>query len=71
MQKLTVDPDQAPKIAESLDTTEGDLFKDFNLSVFMDHFRLSPIARTALAVSCKVVTKPDLRAKGMHLIHSS
>lgn len=64
MQKLTVDPQQANKIAESLDTTDGDLFRDFDLSTFMDHFRLDPIAKTTLALACKTTSKPDLRSKG-------
>lgn len=64
MQKLTIDPDQAAKIAESLDTTDGDLFKDFDLFTFMDHFRLDPIAKMALALACSTASKPDLRTKG-------
>ncbi|GAM88039.1 hypothetical protein ANO11243_060680 [Dothideomycetidae sp. 11243] len=64
VQKLATDPDQALKIAESLDTTEGDLFKDFDLVAFMDHFRLNPIIRTALLLACKsVANKSDLKAK--------
>lgn len=64
MQKLSMDSDQASKIAESLDTTDGDLFRDFDLSAFVDHFQLNPIARTALAAACKTVSKSDLKAKG-------
>ena len=72
VQKLNVDSDQATKIAESLDTTDGDALRDFDLSGFMDHFRLNPITKTALAVSCKSVSKPDIKAKGttsLHLAH--
>lgn len=64
MQKITRDPQQANKIAESLDTTDGDLFRDFDLSTFMDHFRLDHIAKTTLAVACRTASKPDLRTKG-------
>lgn len=64
MQKLTVDPDQAPKVAESLDTTDGDLFRDFDLSAFMDHFKVNTIGKTALALSCKTVSRQDLKTKG-------
>jgi len=70
VQKLNVDPDQATKIAESLDTTDGDPLRDFDLSGFMDHFRLNPIAKAALAVSCKKsVSKPDIKAKGTISLH--
>lgn len=64
VQKLTQDPDQAYKIAESIDTSENDVFRDFDLSRFMDHFHLDPLAKTALALACKKASKPDLRNKG-------
>ena len=65
MQKLNTDVEQAQKVAESLDSTaDGDLFKDFNLAAFVDHFRLNPIARTLLAATCKSAQKADLKAKG-------
>jgi len=64
MQKLTTDKDQASKIADAIDTNDGDLFRDFDLSTFMDHFRLNPIARTSLALACKGASKTDLRTKG-------
>lgn len=67
MQKIRQDPQQAPKIAESIDTTEGDLFRDFDLSTFMAHFKLDPVAKTTLALACKAASKPDLRTKGENL----
>ncbi|KAJ9664960.1 CCR4-NOT core subunit cdc39 [Coniosporium apollinis] len=63
MQKITTDTQQAYKIAESIDGPEADLFKDFDLSTFMDHFKLDPLARTALALALKTASKPDLRMK--------
>ncbi|KAK4994590.1 CCR4-NOT core subunit cdc39 [Elasticomyces elasticus] len=63
MQKLTRDPEQAARITESLNTAETDLFKDFDLSAFMDHFRLSPVAKITLALACRTVQKPDIRTK--------
>lgn len=64
MQKITVEAQQASKIAEALDTNEGDLFRDFDLYALMDHFRLDPIARVTLALACRRVSKADLRSKG-------
>lgn len=65
MQKVTQDPQQAYKIAESVDTTEGDLFRDFDLSTFMEHFKLDALAKTTLALAFKTASKQDLRTKGM------
>ncbi|KEQ88882.1 Not1-domain-containing protein [Aureobasidium pullulans EXF-150] len=64
MQKLTRLPSQASKIADALDTnTDGDLFKDFDLSTFMDHFRLDPTAKVTLALACKLLSKQDIKTK--------
>ena len=64
MHKITQDPQQAYKIAESIDVQEGDLFKDFDLSTFMDHFKLDPFSKTTLGLAVKSASKPDLRTKG-------
>lgn len=61
MHKLRKDPEQADKIAESIGSSEGDLFRDFDLSTFISHFKLDPIAKTMLALACR---RTDLRAKG-------
>lgn len=68
MQKVTQDMDQAQKIAETVDTSEGDIFRDFDLSTFLDHFKLDPLAKVAIALAFKTATKSDLRAKGKSLI---
>ena len=64
-QKLSTDPQQAEKIAQSLDTSEGELFKDFDLAAFIEHFGLDPIARVALVLCCRTASKTDLRSKGL------
>lgn len=66
VQKIRTDPDEADNVAQSIDTTEGDLFKNFDVSKFMDHFKLDPIAKTMLALSLKTASKSDLRTKGNH-----
>jgi CCR4-NOT transcription complex subunit 1 len=63
MQKLRKDPEQADKIAESISSSEGDLFRDFDLSTFISHFNVDTLAKTMLALACR---KTDLRQKGMH-----
>ena len=49
MDKISQDPDQASRIAETIDTSEGDLFRDFDLSMLIDHFKLDPLAIVLLA----------------------
>ncbi|KAI9697566.1 MAG: hypothetical protein M1836_004516 [Candelina mexicana] len=63
VQKVSQDFDQAHKIAETIDTSEGDIFRDFDMSTFMDHFRMEPLAKTVLALAFKNVSRPDLRTK--------
>lgn len=65
MQKVSQDMDQARKIAETIDTSEGDIFRDFDLSTFLDHFKLDPIVKVALILAFKNVNKADLRTKGL------
>lgn len=65
IEKASSDPEQAKKIAEIIDVSEGDIYRDFDLSTFINHFRLSPIAKATLASAFTEVTKSDLRNKGM------
>ncbi|EUC49278.1 hypothetical protein COCMIDRAFT_85171 [Bipolaris oryzae ATCC 44560] len=58
--KIRKDPEQADKIAESISTSEGDLFRDFDLATFISHFKLDAVAKTMLALACR---KTDLRPK--------
>ena len=67
MERVTQDPEQGKKIAETIDTSEGDIFRDFDLSTFMNHFKLDPVAKTLLASAFTQVTRADLRTKGKPL----
>lgn len=64
MEKIKTDPGQASMIAEVIDTSEGDIFRDFDLSTFMEHFKLDAFAKTLLASALTHVSKPDLKTKG-------
>jgi CCR4-NOT transcription complex subunit 1 len=64
MQKVSQDVDQAQKIAETIDSSEGDIFRDFDLSTFLDHFKLDAIVKVSLALAFKFASRSDLRAKG-------
>ncbi|KAL8841228.1 MAG: hypothetical protein Q9170_001017 [Blastenia crenularia] len=66
MDKITQDPAQASKIAEIIDTSEGDIYRDFDLAAFMDHFKLDPLAKTLLASAFLHVSKAELNTKGIY-----
>ncbi|MCJ1473816.1 hypothetical protein MMC13_002467 [Lambiella insularis] len=63
IEKASSDPEQAKKIAEIIDGSEGDIYRDFDLSTFIHHFQLGPIAKAILASAFTEVTKSDLRNK--------
>ncbi|KAL1311432.1 hypothetical protein AAFC00_001593 [Neodothiora populina] len=71
MTKLTKSPQQAFKISDALDTTEADVFRDFDLSTFMDHFRLDPVAKIVLSLACRTVSKQDIRMKADAILTSN
>lgn len=61
VEKLAEDPEQADKVAQSL---EG----DFDLAGFIQHFSLEPLAKTSLLTSLRTLnSKPELRAKGVYM----
>ncbi|CAG9943712.1 unnamed protein product [Clonostachys rosea f. rosea IK726] len=64
MRKIAHDIDQATKIAESIDAGTEDIFRDFDLSTFMEHFKLDALEKTILALAFKLGNRPDLKTKG-------
>src|SRR6195952_375567 len=62
--KVSHDVEQAGKIAESIETANEDLFRDFDLSTFMEHFKLDALEKTILALAFKTGTRSDLKTKG-------
>jgi CCR4-NOT transcription complex subunit 1 len=68
MQNIRQDPKEADNVAESIDTTEGEMFKNFDVSKFMEHFKLDPVAKCMLALSLKHASKSDLRTKGKFIM---
>lgn len=66
MEKITQDTTQASKIADIIDASEGDIYRDFDLATFVEHFKLDPLAKTLLAAAFLNVSKADLQAKGVH-----
>ncbi len=64
MRKISLEVDQADKISESIETGTEDIFRDFDLSSFMDHFKLDALEKTILALAFKLGHRSDLKAKG-------
>lgn len=65
MRKISHDPDQASKIAESIESGTEDIFRDFDLSTFMEHFKLDALEKTLLALAFKLGSRSDLKTKGV------
>ncbi|KAI2636751.1 Not1-domain-containing protein [Xylaria nigripes] len=61
--KISHDPDQASKIAESIELANEDIFRDFDLSTFMEHFKLDALEKTILALAFKFGSRSDLKTK--------
>jgi CCR4-NOT transcription complex subunit 1 len=63
IQQVGQDVEQAGKIAESIEAANEDIFRDFDLSTFMQHFRLDALEKTILALAFKTGSRPDLKTK--------
>ncbi|PMD55729.1 Not1-domain-containing protein [Hyaloscypha bicolor E] len=63
VRKVSHDVDQAGKIAESIETANEELFRDFDLSTFMEHFKLDALEKTILALAFKTTSRSDLKTK--------
>lgn len=66
MRKIAHEPDHASKIAESVDNGTEDIFRDFDLSTFMENFKLDALEKTLLALAFKTGSRSDLKTKGEH-----
>jgi CCR4-NOT transcription complex subunit 1 len=64
IQKIAHDVDQAHKVAEALDSGTEDVFRDFDLSTFMEHFKMDALEKTILSLQIKAGTRSDLKTKG-------
>ena len=65
VENITKDPSQASRIADAIDTGgEGDIFRDFDLALFMEHFKMDAFSKTLLASAFAYVSRQDLRNKG-------
>ena len=65
LKKVAEDVNQAGKIADAIETANEDIFRDFDLSTFMEHFKLDALEKTILALAFKTGTRSDLKTKGL------
>lgn len=65
VKKVAEDDKQASKIAEAIETASEDIFRDFDLATFMEHFKLDALEKTILALAFKTGSRTDLKNKGM------
>ncbi|KAK5652789.1 hypothetical protein OQA88_9645 [Cercophora sp. LCS_1] len=63
VRKISTDFEQARRIAESIETGTEDIFRDFDLSTFMEHFGLDAFEKTVMALAFKLGPRQDLKTK--------
>ncbi|KAK0640960.1 CCR4-Not complex component, Not1-domain-containing protein [Cercophora newfieldiana] len=63
MSKLSREFKQSRQIAESIETGVEDIFRDFDVSTFMEHFQLDALEKTVLALAFKLGSRSDLKTK--------
>ncbi|KAK2001242.1 CCR4-Not complex component [Colletotrichum falcatum] len=63
VQKISHDINQATKIAESIETGTEDIFREFDMSTFMEAFKLDALEKTILALAFKMGSRSDLKTK--------
>ncbi|KAK3381600.1 CCR4-Not complex component, Not1-domain-containing protein [Podospora didyma] len=71
MRKLSHEFSQARMIAESIETGTEDIFRDFDLSTFMEHFKLDPLEKTVLALAFKLGPRSELKTKADAIISTN
>jgi CCR4-NOT transcription complex subunit 1 len=64
VEKVTQDPARAAMIAEAVDSGDGEVFRDFDLSTFMEHFKMNPFTKVTLASAFRKCSRRDLCTKG-------
>ncbi|KEF60909.1 uncharacterized protein A1O9_02473 [Exophiala aquamarina CBS 119918] len=63
LDKVLWDYEQSYKIAEAIDTSKEDLFRDFDLVTFIQHFFSDTLPQVILAIAFTRCARNDLRAK--------
>ena len=66
MKLVSQDEEKSQKIAVALDNGSEELFRDFELSAFLDHFKLDALEQTLVALAVKEHCRSDLKMKGIY-----
>lgn len=68
LDKVISDPEQPSKIAEAIDTSKEDSFRDFDLVTFVKHFFADTLPQVILAVAFSKCARTDLRTKAENFL---
>ncbi|OAP63421.1 hypothetical protein AYL99_02648 [Fonsecaea erecta] len=68
LEKVASDPEQPSKIAEAIDTSKEDSFRDFDLVTFIQHFFADALPQVILAVAFTKCARVDLRTKAENFL---
>ncbi|TVY33033.1 General negative regulator of transcription subunit [Lachnellula subtilissima] len=71
MDAICTNAEQAGKIANAIETANEDIFRDFDLSTFMEHFKLDALEKTILALAFKTGPRPDLKTKANAILSTN
>ena len=68
LDKVASDPEQPGKIAEAIDLSKEDSFRDFDLVTFIQHFFVDTLPQVILAVAFTKCARVDLRTKAENFL---
>lgn len=68
LDKVLWDPEQAYKISEAIDTSKEDLFRDFDLVTFLQHFFTDTLPQVVLAIAFTRCARSDLRTRAENFL---
>jgi CCR4-NOT transcription complex subunit 1 len=68
LDKVPSDPQQPTKIAEAIDTSKEDSFRDFDLATFIQHFFSDTLTQAVLAVAFTKCARVDLQTKAENFL---
>ncbi|KIW46905.1 uncharacterized protein PV06_02526 [Exophiala oligosperma] len=69
LDKVLWDPEQPSKIAEAIDTSKEDVFRDFDLEAFIQHFFSDTLPQVILAIAFTKCARVDLKSKAEHFLN--
>lgn len=71
MDRIKTDPAQATRIAEAMEAAEGDISREFDLALLVQHFKLDPFSTTLLASAFTRLARSELRSRAGALLRDN